>query len=155
AAAVIAWPAGAGSAGLPQRRKLDLLAQIFSNRLHDEMRERAGASYSPYVGSSWPLDVQSGGNVLALAQLPPEPVAVFFAAADQIASDLATNGPTDDEIARVTEPMLQLLNRAQTGHGFWLQQLQGAAFDRNRLAYIRTLMSDYTQVTPVEMRALA
>ncbi|HEY6815189.1 MAG TPA: insulinase family protein, partial [Croceibacterium sp.] len=138
-----------------QSRKLDLLAQIFSNRLLDAMRERAGASYSPYVGSSWPLDTDSGGNVLALAQLPPDQVPGFFAAADKIASDLATTGPTDDEIARVTEPMLQLLNRAQTGHGFWLQQLQGAAFDRNRLAYLKTLMADYTQVTPAEMRALA
>ena len=119
------------------------------------MREHAGASYSPYVGSNWPLDTQSGGNVLALAQLPPSQVPAFFEAAEKIAADLATTGPTDDEIARVTEPMLQLLNRAQTGHGFWLQQLEGSAFDRNRVAYLRTLMSDYTQVTPEEMKALA
>jgi zinc protease len=155
AAAVIAWPAGSGSAGLPQSRKLDLLAQIFSNRLLDTMRERAGASYSPFVGSSWPLDTDSGGNILALAQLPPDQVPAFFSAAEEIAADLAATGPTADEIARVTEPMLQLLNRAQTGHGFWLQQLEGSTFDRNRLVYLRTLMSDYTQVTTEEMRALA
>jgi zinc protease len=155
AAAVIAWPAGAGSAGLPLSRKLDLLAQIFSNRLLEAMRERAGASYSPFVGSSWPLDTDSGGNILALAQLPPEQVPAFFAAAEEIAADLAATGPTADEIARVTEPMLQLLNRAQTGHGFWLQQLQGSTFDRNRLIFLRTLMSDYTQVTTEEMRAVA
>ena len=155
AAAVIAWPAGAGSAGLPQSRKLDLLTQIFSNRLLDEMRERAGASYSPFVGSNWPLDTTSGGNILAIAQLPPEQVPQFFDAAEEIAADLAATGPTADEVARVTEPMLQLLNRAQTGHGFWLQQLEGASFDRNRLLFLRTLMSDYTQVTPEEMRALA
>jgi zinc protease len=155
AAAVIAWPAGAGSEGLPQSRKLDLLAQIFSNRLLDAMRERAGASYSPYVGSNWPLDTHSGGNILALAQLPPDQVPGFFDAAEKIAADLAATGPTTDEIARVTEPMLQLLNRAQTGHGFWLQQLEGAAFDRNRVAYLRTLMADYTQASPEEMRALA
>ncbi len=155
AAAAIAWPAGAGSEGLPQSRKLDLLAQIFSNRLLDAMREHAGASYSPYVGSTWPLDTSSGGNILALAQLPPEQVPAFFAAAEKIAADLAATGPTDDEIARVTEPMLQFLNRAQTGHTFWLQQLEGSTLDRNRLIYLPTLMSDYTQVTPEEMRALA
>jgi zinc protease len=155
AAAIIAWPAGAGSDGLPQSRKLDLLAQIFSNRLLDAMRERAGASYSPFVGSNWPLDTQSGGNVLALAQLPPEQVPAFFEAAEKIATDLAMTGPSPDEIARVTEPMRQLLMRAQTGHGFWLQQLEGSAFDGNRVAYLRTLMSDYTQVTSEEMQALA
>ena len=155
AAAVIAWPTGGGSAALPQSRKLEILAQVFSNRLLEAMRERAGASYSPYVGSSWPLDTPRGGRILALAQLPPEQVPAFFTAAEQIAADLATEGPTADELNRVTEPMLQLLNRAETGHAFWLNELSGAGFDRNRLAYIRTLKPDYTQVTPEEMRVLA
>ena len=155
AAALIAWPTGGGSAGLPQSRKLEILGEVFSNRLLDAMREKLGASYSPYVGSSWPLDVNSGGRILALAQLPPDQVPAFFDAAEQIATDLATNGPSADELGRVTEPMRQLLMRLQTGHSFWLSQLQGSAYDRNRLAYLPTLMRDYTMVTPEEIRALA
>ena len=119
------------------------------------MRERAGASYSPYVGSSWPLDASNGGRILALAQLPPEQVPAFFTAAEQIATNLATTGPTADELARVTEPMRQLLIRLQTGHAFWLNQLQGSTYDPNRLGYLRSLMRDYTSNTPEEMRALA
>jgi len=155
AAALIAWPTGGGSAGLPQSRKLEVLAEVFSNRLLDAMRERLGASYSPGVGSSWPLDTESGGRILALAQLPPEQVPAFFDAAEKIATDLATTGPSADELARVTEPMRQLLIRLQTGHSFWLGQLQGSAYDRNRLAYLPTLMRDYTVVTPEEIQALA
>lgn len=155
AAAVIAWPTGGGSLALPQGRKLELLAELFSNRLMDAMRERAGASYSPYVRSTWPLDVADGGNIMAMAQLPPEQVPAFFAAADRIAAELATEGPTADELARVTEPMRQLLNRVQNSHLFWLNELEGAAFDRNRLAWIPTFMNDYTQATPEEMKALA
>ncbi len=155
AAAVIAWPTGGGSAALPQSRKLEVLAEVFSNRLMDAMRERAGASYSPAVGSSWPLDVDSGGRIIALAQLPPGQVSAFFAAANQIAADLAATPPSADELARVTEPMRQLLNRVQTGHGFWLNELQGAAFDRNRFGYLPSLMRDYTAVTPQEIQALA
>jgi zinc protease len=132
-----------------------MLAQVFSNRLMDAMRERAGASYSPYVGSNWPLDTARGGNILAMAQLPPEQVPAFFTAADQIAADLAASGPTADELARVTEPMRQLLNRMQTGHTFWLNQLSGAAFDRNRLLWLPSLMNDYIAITPEDMRALA
>lgn len=155
AAAVIAWPTGGGSDALPQSRKLEVLAQLFSNRLLDAMRERLGASYSPYVGSTWPLDTDSGGNLLALAQLPPEKVPAFFEEAERIADDLAMNGPTADELARVTEPMRQLLARLQTGHTFWLNQLEGATMDRNRLIWLPSLLSDYTKVTPEEMRALA
>lgn len=155
AAAVIAWPTGGGSDALPQSRKLEILAEIFSNRLMDAMRERLGASYSPYVGSSWPLDSPGGGNLMALAQLPPEQVPAFFAAAEEIAGELATTGPTKDELGRVTEPMRQLLMRLQTGHTFWLNLLQGSTFDRNRLVWLPSLLSDYTEVTPEEMRALA
>jgi zinc protease len=155
AAAVIAWPTGGGSEALPQSRKLEVLAQLFSNRLLDAMRERLGASYSPYVGSTWPLDTDSGGNLLALAQLPPEQVPAFFEEAEKIADDLAANGPTADELARVTEPMRQLLARLQTGHTFWLNQLQGATVDGNLLTWLPSLLSDYTRVTPEEMQALA
>ena len=155
AAAAIAWPTGGGSLALPQSRKLELLAELFSNRLMNEMRERAGASYSPYVRSSWPLDVPSGGNILAMAQLPPDQVPAFFVAADKIAEDLATEGPSADELARVTEPMRQLLNRVQNSHLFWLNELEGASFDRNRLAWTPTFMHDYTEATPAEMKALA
>jgi zinc protease len=155
AAAAIAWPTGGGSQALPQGRKLQLLAELFSNRLMDALRERAGASYSPYVRSTWPLDVSGGGNIMAMAQLPPEQVPAFFTAADQIAEDLATNGPTPDELARVTEPMRQLLNRVSNSHMFWLNELEGASFDPNRVAWTPTFMHDYTEITPAEMKALA
>jgi zinc protease len=155
AAALIAWPTGGGSAGLAQSRKLELLSQVFSNRLLDALREHSGASYSPQVASQWPIDVNSGGKIIAFAQLAPKDVPGFFTEASKIADDLATNGPTADELARVTEPMLQLLNRVMPSHTFWLNQLNGAAFDSNRIASLGTMISDLTQTTPAEMRALA
>jgi zinc protease len=155
AAAVIAWPTGGGYGVLPENRKLEVLAEVFSNRLLDAMREKAGASYSPQVNSNRPVDMTSGGRFLAEAQLPPAVVPDFFAAADKIAADLATTGPTPDELARATEPLRQLLLRLETGHTFWLNQLEGATTDPNRVTMLPSLMRDYTQVTPDEMRALA
>jgi len=155
AAAVIAWPTGGGSARLPESRKLELLGEVFQNRLLDAMREKAGASYSPQVQASWPLDLASGGRVMAMSQLPPQLVPEFFAAADKIAADLAATGPTADELSRATEPLRQLLNRLETGHSFWLNQLEGATTDPNRVALLPSIMNDYTISTPAEMQALA
>lgn len=155
AAAVIAWSLGGGSEGIVQSRKLDLLSQIFSNRLLDALRERAGAAYSPFVGSDWPLDVNSGGVMFALVQIEPELLPTFFDMAQEIARDLATTGPTADELERAVEPSRQFLLRAQTGHTFWLNQLQGAGFDPNRIAYLPTIYSDYDQATVEEMQELA
>jgi zinc protease len=154
AAAVIAWPTGAGSAALPESRKVDLLTQIFSNRLLDAMRERAGASYSPQVFSDWPTDIDSGGRIIALAQIPPSQVPVFFEAAETIAADLAANGPNAEELGRATEPMAQMIARLQTGHTFWLNQLAGSTADSDVLPNLRSLLRDYTQVGPLAMRTL-
>lgn len=155
AAAVIAWPTGGGSDGVARSRKLDLLSRIFSNRLIDNLRERAGAVYSPVVVSDWPLDVSDGGRILALVQMEPSLLPVFFEEAETAARDLAANGPTEDELARVVEPAKQLITRASTGHTFWLNQLQGSAFDLQRVAAVNTLWSDYADATALEMQALA
>ena len=155
AAAVIAWPTGGGVTGLPESRQLEILTQIFNLRLMDEMREKLGASYAPQVASDWPVDLDSGGTIMAVAQLQPKDVPAFFQAADIIAHDLAANPPTADELARVTEPLKQLISRASTGNGFWLYQVEGATMDPRRVKYVRSLLADYSQTTPARMQALA
>jgi zinc protease len=155
AAAVIAWPTGGGVEALRESRQLEILTNLFNNRLLDAMRERAGASYAPQVSSDWPVDLAQGGTITAMAQLRPEDVPAFFAAADRIAVDLANNPPTADELARVTEPLKQAISRASTGNGFWLYQLEGATTDPRRIALLRSLLNDYTQTTPQAMQALA
>lgn len=155
AAAVIAWPTGGGIEDVRTSRQLEILSRLFSNRLLDSLRERAGASYAPYVSADWPLDMPQGGTITALAQVSPDVVPTFFAEAEAIAADLAANPPSEDELARTLEPLRQLLNRASTGNGFWMYQLEGATYDPRRVAVIRTLLADYTQTTPEEMQALA
>jgi zinc protease len=155
AAAVVAWPSGGGVASLRESRQLEILTQLFNNRLLEALRERAGASYSPQVFSKWPEDLPSGGRITAVAQLEPEFVPVFFAEADRIAKDLAANPPTADELARVTEPLAQLIRRASTGNQFWLYNLEGATTDPQRAALLRTLLADYSQTSPQVMQFLA
>ncbi|WP_199503474.1 M16 family metallopeptidase [Qipengyuania sp. YIM B01966] len=155
AAAVVAWPTGGGVVGLRESRQLEILTQLFNNRLLAEMRERSGASYAPQVSSNWPEDLASGGTVTAIAQLQPADVPAFFAAADEIARDLTVNPPSAAELQRVTEPLRQLVSRASTGNLFWLYQLEGASTDPRRVAMLRTLLDDYSRTTPDAMQKLA
>jgi zinc protease len=155
AAAVVAWPSGGGVTGLRESRQLEILTQVFNNRLMDAMRERAGASYAPQVISEWPADLPSGGSIMALAQLQPKDVPTFFAEAGRIANDLVTTPPTEDELERVTEPLRQLISRASTGNQFWLFHLEGASNDPRRIHLVRTLLNDYTRTSPEIMLTLA
>ena len=155
AAAVIAWPSGAGVENLRESRRLEVLVSLFNNRLMEAMREHAGASYSPVVRSEWPSDVNSGGRIAALAQLRPEDVPVFFAEAERIAQELASAAVSEDEYNRVVEPLRQYVSRASTGNLFWLYQLEGATQDPRRIPMLRFLLADYTQTPPAELQALA
>lgn len=155
AAAVIAWPTNAGSANLPESRQVELLAEIISDRLMNYLREKTGASYAPYVSSNWPMDTNSGGYLVALAQLTPDQLGAFYEAADAIVQDLATTGPTDEELARVKEPLVQLITRVQTGHTYWLNELAGTPFDDSRGRHLATRLTDYTDTTPAQIKELA
>jgi zinc protease len=155
AAALISWPTGGGMDGVHESRRLYVLSQLFTNRLLEAMREKAGASYSPQVMSDWPLDSASGGSILALAQLQPKAVPDFFSTVDAIAADLVARPPSDAELGLVVEPLRQQITRASTSTGFFMNQLEGATDDPSRFAAIRTILSDYTRITPAEVQQLA
>jgi len=155
AAAVISWPTGGGSMGIRESRQLEILTQIFTNRLLDAVREKLGVSYAPYVFSTWPVDVSAGGSITAMAQLDPKSVGIFFQTADEIAEDLIKNPPTADELERVTEPLRQQVTRAASSTSFFMSQLEGATADPSRIGSVRTVLSDYTVTTPQAMQQLA
>ena len=155
AAAVVEWPSGGGVAEVRESRQLQILIQLFNNRLLDAMREKAGAAYAPVVRSDWPTDIAGGGRIAAMAQLQPKDVPIFFNEARRIAQQLATVPPTDDELARVTEPLRQYISRASTGNLFWLYQLEGVTLDPRTVPYLRSLLVDYSRTTPQAMQALA
>ena len=154
AAAVIAWPSGAGLESIRESRQLEILVQVFNNRLLDAMRERAGASYSPVVRSDWPTQIDSGGRIAALAQLRPQDVPAFFAEADRIANDLATSPPTPEELQLVTEPLRNYYTRIQSGNYFWMLEMEGSSTDQRRILALPTLVQDYSETTPDVMLTL-
>ena len=155
AAAVIAWPTGGGTNGIATSRRLDILAAIFGDRLFDRLRSVAGASYSPSAVSQWPLGLKNGGRVLAIGQVAPENVDLFFKLSREIAAELATTPVSDDELRRAIGPMMQYLSRASSGNQFWLLQVSGGAYDPRRLDGARTLVTDYMSITPQVLQATA
>ncbi|MCB2048095.1 MAG: insulinase family protein [Novosphingobium sp.] len=155
AAAVVSWPTGGGSVGIAESRQLEILSQLFTNRLLDGVREKLGVSYAPYVYSTWPVDLQAGGSITAVAQVAPKDVPVFFKVAEEIAADLIAHPATSDELERVLEPLRQQVTRAASSSGFFMQELEGATQDAQRIGSIRTILNDYTKTSPQAMQALA
>ncbi len=155
AAGIIGWPTGGGTEQIRESRQLEILTQLFQNRLLDKLREKLGEAYAPQVVNSWPVDLKEGGNVFAMASLQPRSVPVFFATAEEIATDLAANPVSAEELARVTEPLKQSLTRASSSSAFFMYLIEGATSDPGRYGKVRSVLGDYTETTPQAMQALA
>lgn len=155
AAAVLAWPLGGGIESIYEARKLELLAQIFNDRMFDQLREAEGASYSPNVDSNWPLGLNDGGNFLVISQLRPDGIDRFFAISKGIAADLAAKPVTGDELARVINPLRETIARASSGNTFWMNSLTGATRDPRKISALKSLVGDYLRVTPAELQEAA
>ena len=155
AAVAIAWGTGGGEARVTQSRQLDVLAAIFQDRLFERFRAEQAKTYSPFVSSNWPTGFESGGYLVAASQVEPENVDLFLKLSREIAADLAANPVAADELQRAVEPMRQLIIRASSGNIFWMDQLEGATQDPQKITRLRTLLSDYGNVTPAQIQALA
>ncbi|MEI9926474.1 MAG: insulinase family protein [Sphingomonas sp.] len=142
AAAVIAWPTGGGSAGISESRKLDILAAVFRDRLMDQLRSQAGASYSPNVSSDWPLGMPGGGKIMALGMVPPDKTGFFFSLARGIAADLVAKPIDLDELNRALIPLKETVIRRSSGNMFWMQLVEGGSYDPARIEAVRTLPHD-------------
>ena len=155
AAAVMAWPTSGGFALTKEARQLEILTQIFNDRLFDKLRSSEGAAYSPSVQNSWPFSYDSGGYILVTSQVRPDRVNYFYGVVKDTAADLAKNPVSDDELQRAVAPMRQLLMRAGTGNAFWMNQMEGATQDPRYVQAMQTMAQDMLNVTPAQIQALA
>ena len=135
-AAAIAWPTTDvfSDNELAARR---LLVNIMQLRLTDELRVRAGATYSPSTTAHASLTFPGYGYVGAYAEIPPDKAPLFYDTVAKVAADLKEKGPTADEFERARKPELDSLERAVETNGFWSSFLAGAQADERRLELIR------------------
>lgn len=155
AAAVMAWPTAGGFALQKEARQLEILTQIFNDRLFDRLRSAEGAAYSPSVQNSWPFSYENGGYILVTSQVRPDRIAYFYDVVKSTAADLVKNPVSDDELQRAVAPMRQLLARASTGNAFWMNQMEGATHDPRYVQAMQTMGQDMLTVTAPQLQALA
>jgi zinc protease len=150
-----AWPT-AGLFADPQRaRAVNIAAEVLKLRLIDKVRIAEGSTYSPSVDSS-PSDVfPSYGVVQAEVETPPAKITGFFKTVDDIAADLATKGPTPDELERAVKPRIESMAKAQETNEYWLTWLAGADREPRRLDVPRTTLSGYRRLTVEDVRQAA
>lgn len=108
-------------------RRLGLLADVLSDRLRVKIREEIGGAYSPSAGSA-PFDTYPGyGYLTALLTVEPAQATKIADAVEQIATDLAEHGVTDEELNRAKRPLLTKLHESARTNAYWLENVLSRA----------------------------
>jgi zinc protease len=155
AIAGIAWPTNGFFADIQEPRTLRVLAEVFAQRLLDELRTREGITYSPSASTYSSLVSRDYGFVYALAQIPPDKIATFYDVVTSVANDLKTKPIAADELERARGPRIGDILRQQQTNEYWLSLLAGAQADPRRLDVIRTTIPDLQAITAADLQKAA
>ncbi len=139
-----------------RRARLARIAeQVLALKLTEELRERAGLTYSP--GTAWDASTvfPGFGFIGAVLEVAPKDIPAFYAAVDRIAADMAEGRISTDEFNRARAPLIKDVEGGLRQNATWMTRLAGGAFDPAQLDRARTVLSDYQAATLAEVRALA
>jgi zinc protease len=149
------WPTQGVLADVRGARALSVAAVIFQTRLFDRFREAEGGTYSPSVAAVQSQTFPHYGLFIVNSQLRVERREDFIRAVNEIAADLATKGPTPDEVARATAPIASNNERAARTNGYWAAMLERDLNDARVLDQIRTNVTGYQAVKAGDIRKAA
>ncbi|HWE98679.1 MAG TPA: insulinase family protein [Caulobacteraceae bacterium] len=155
AIAVAAWPMTDFYADMKGSRAAMLAGEVLGDRLLDKMRIEEGATYSPETTVELSQVFPGFGYGYSLVEAPPAKLPGFFSTLSSLASDMAQNGVSADELVRVKAPKIAGLRRAQLTNEYWLADLDGSQADPRRLALIRSTFPDYEALTTADIQAAA
>lgn len=139
-----------------QFRRLNLLADILSDRLREEIREKLGASYSPQASANGSTAIENFGFIIAYSVGTPEDVVKLATTATEIAASLAKSGATEDELDRARAPFLGEIDKSLRDNAYWLETvLSGSTADPSKFELARNRKEDIKSITLEEINALA
>ncbi len=137
-------------------RRLSVLAQVFSEKMREKIREELGAAYSPFAYNQSSRCYPNYGVFNAFVQIDPNAADTAIANVRQIADGLAQNKITDDELRRALDPLLTSLKDLRRQNHYWLNSvLKGLSNHPEQLEWSRNMVDDYASITSDELLALA
>ena len=149
------WPT-TDSRDVHTARRLQLLANVLSDRLRVKVREQLGGAYSPGAASE-PSDVFSDyGLMLAESTVDPKRTHEIADSIAAVAADLQAHGVTEDELARAKQPILTMLRESARTNAYWLTAVLSRCQEfPQRLDWSRTRQTDIAAITEADLNTLA
>ncbi len=137
-------------------RRLSVLAEIFSDRLRENIREKLGAVYSAFAFNSPRRAYPGYGVFYSMAYIDPGQAGLIESQIKKIASDISKNGVTQEELKRALKPTLTSIKEMLGKNSYWLGTvLSQSLIYPQQLQWSRTILKDYASISADEVSALA
>ena len=156
AAATAVWKTEGMRGNIPEARRLNVLSEIYGDRLREEIREKLGASYSPNAGAAGSDALEDFGYLIGQSIGKPDDIPLLLATMEKIATEFSKKGATQDELDRALAPTLSNLEKTLRDNSYWLSTvLSQSQAEPKRLELARSRDKDYRSITLKEINALA
>ncbi len=150
------WKAVGVRGNQKEFRRLNILGEIYGDRLREEIREKLGASYSPNAGASGSDALEGVGYIIGQSIGTPKDIELLLKTMRDLADTFSTEGATADELDRALKPTLGQLDKSLRDNNYWLSTvLSQSQSDPKRLDLARGRDADYRSITLAEINALA
>lgn len=139
-----------------QTRRLNIMGEVYSERLREHIREKLGAAYSPYAYNQAYRAYPGFGLFQVFLTVAPQQAPELVDEVKKISSELIRNGISDDEFHRAIDPTLTGIKDLRQTNTYWLNNvLIGASRHPQQLEWAKTIETDYTAINAEEVMALA
>ena len=139
-----------------QTRRLNLLADVFSERMRLQIREKLGEAYSPFAFNRPSRNYDGYGVFNAVVEINPNSAELVISEIKKIAAELSSTPISQDEIKRSLEPTLNSIKDMRQRNSYWLKTvLMGSRKHPEKIDWSRSIISDYAAITPADLQTLS
>lgn len=152
---VVAWPTD-DFWDIGQTRRLQMLSDVFEDRVRKVVREKLGAAYSPTVSSFNSRVYKGFGFLMAQVIVKPGSEEAIIKEIMEISERLKVDGITTDELVRAQRPMVTSITDTIRTNRYWLSSVLALSSRYPQLfEWPKTILSDYSAVNENDLNQLA
>jgi zinc protease len=137
-------------------RRLNVLGAVFSERLRKSVREKLGASYSPFAYNA-PSQCHDGYGVFrAVVNVEPGAWEMVLEEIQGLAHSIRSNGVTQKEVDLAIKPIVTHIKDMRRNNEYWLESVLSDSGDHpEKLTWAMTILDDYQSITLSQIDRLA
>ncbi len=150
------WPIKSLRNNQKEMRRMNILAEVLSDRMREEIREKLGASYSPNAGVDGSEAQERFAYLSAMSVGKPEDIEKLATVIRTVGETIGKEGITQDKLDRALKPTLKTLEKSRRDNTYWLGNVLSRSQEKpETLDFARNRDADYSSITVEEINALA